>query len=116
MFRSRKACSTVCLQIKNWISGSKHRQSEEVERLARMTLTIHSRQRAGKQTSLRQLHTITDLSQPEALAIVAQLERAQVVSIERDMADAFESKVTMSDQALHQLALAKRKVPEAEIA
>ena len=58
---------------------------------------IHARAVAGEATTLRQLHKITHLTQPEALRAVAELERADLLSIEHDVNDALESKVLLDE-------------------
>ena len=72
-------------------------------RVAQIALAIHERECLEKTTTLRQLHRITELTQSEALNTIDELEQLGWVSIERDIMDAFESPVTLTDKARHQL-------------
>ncbi len=72
-------------------------------RVAHVALAIHERECSEKKTTLRQLHKITELTQSEALNAIEELERLGWVSIERDIMDAFESLVTLTDKAMRQL-------------
>ncbi|WP_152434559.1 hypothetical protein [Erythrobacter sp. THAF29] len=70
---------------------------------------IHARASAGEATTLRQLHKITQLTQPEALKVVAELERANLLSIEHDVHDALESTVILDDAMRVSLAQIARR-------
>lgn len=60
---------------------------------------LDAREKCGKSTRLRQLHHISQLSQHEALRVVAMLEGDGFVVVERDLGDAFESVVTLQPKA-----------------
>ena len=72
-------------------------------RMAQVASAVHQRELIGASTTLRQVHKISGLSQPEALNIVAELERAQIVVIDRNTADAFESTIILSEEARRRL-------------
>jgi len=99
MFRFRKAKSVACARVAGWVSGRDKTQDLMATRMAKVTSVVYSRAVCGEQTTLRQLHKISDLAQPQALNVVAELERAGVVLIERNLSDAFESVISLSDEA-----------------
>jgi DNA-binding MarR family transcriptional regulator len=84
--------------------------------MAQVTSAVHQRQLAGMTTTLRQLHTATELDQPVALNLVAELERAGIVIIDRNIGDAFESTITLSEEARRQLELATAQKAKAAAA
>ena len=59
---------------------------------------ILKRERAGEPTTLRQLHKASQLTQPQALRVLGELERAGLVVIERNNVDAFESVITLGEE------------------
>ena len=103
MFRSRFGKSVACARVINWITGRNQARDVSAVRLAQIASAIHARTARGEVTTLRQLHKISDLDQPQALNVVAELERAGVVLIDRNLSDAFESVVKLSDEAQERL-------------
>ncbi|MFU7528882.1 hypothetical protein [Qipengyuania sp. ASV99] len=67
--------------------------------MVEVATAIQSRQAGGHATTLRQLHTISSLSQPQALTLIRALERAGIVHIESNLGDAFESTITLTEKA-----------------
>ncbi|MEP3421194.1 MAG: hypothetical protein ABJN35_05640 [Erythrobacter sp.] len=57
----------------------------------------------GYETTLRQLHKISDMSQPEALTVIAQLENSGIIAIDHNIGDAFESVVIVDADAQSRL-------------
>ncbi len=109
MVRLRNAKARVCKRFsafrRSRSDGNAARQTTTV-RMAQVTTAVHQRQMAGMATTLRQLHRISELSQPEALTVIADLERAGIVEINRNLADAFESTITLTEESRRRLALA----------
>ena len=103
MFRMRKAKSAACARVIGWITGRDEARDLSAVQMAQMTSAIHLRAVRGETTTLRQLHKISDLGQPQALTVIAELERAGVVLIDRNLSDAFESVVSLSDEACDRL-------------
>lgn len=58
---------------------------------------IHARALVGEITTLRQLHTITGLSQRAALKAVAELEQTEMLVIDREGHDPLGSMATLTD-------------------
>lgn len=71
--------------------------------MAEMTAAIHSRELEGETTTLRQLHHIAELTQPEALTVVDQLEQAGIVDIDHNVGDRFESTISLSESTRRRL-------------
>lgn len=115
MLRLRTAISRVCRNLTLSRGGRVDAAQPFTIRMIEVSEALNNRQKAGLQTSLRQLHTICDLSQAEALNVAAQLENAGTVLIERDLSDAFESRITLSEDARKRFdsALARRDVQAA---
>ena len=67
--------------------------------MTRLASAIHTRQLSGEKTTLRQLHTICEMEQQQALAVLAQMRMAKIVSIEQNVSDEFESLVILSEDA-----------------
>ncbi len=76
----------------------------DIARMTQVTSAIHQRQLGGQTTSLRQLHKICNLDQSEALSVLAQLRNAELVSVEQNMVDEFESLVVVNEDASRRLA------------
>ena len=104
MLRLRNALKRVSRRLMNWAEEATEKTEELPVRMAQVTSAIHARELAGDTTSLRQLHKVTQLSQPEALSLVNQLEQAGIVVIEENLSDAFESKIHLSGKARLRLA------------
>ena len=66
------------------------------EAAAIITQTVYKRELAGHSTSLRQIHRLAELSQPDALRIVGALEKQGMLSIEADLHDALESRIVLT--------------------
>lgn len=58
---------------------------------------IFYREKSGRTTTLRQIHTIVDLGQPEALRVVHELEANGLLVIHADINDTFESKIELTN-------------------
>lgn len=104
MFRLRAAKSYVWRRIAAYFGESQDGVDALALRMAKVTSAVHIRETAGHVTTLRQMHKICDLEQPEALSVVAELERAGILVIERNLGDAFESAVMLSEDAKRRLA------------
>ncbi len=61
--------------------------------------TLFARENAGQSTTLRQLHQLTQISQPTALKLLADMQRKGEVTIEEELHDTFESRITLSPKA-----------------
>jgi len=99
MLRLRTAFSNVCRRLLQSDVAAENLAQPVTSRMIEVAQALHVRQSNGEQTSLRQLHRICDLNQAEALNVIAQLENEGTVHIERDINDAFESRVTLSEAA-----------------
>lgn len=66
------------------------------ENAAMIAHAIYHRENAGQTTSLRQLHHIVEITQPQAIRTITDLEANGMVDIEQDIADALGSKVTLT--------------------
>ena len=77
----------------------------ENERLltALLVEAVEHRRSAGQITTLRDVHELLETPQPVALRIVQKLEADGVVQIERDIADAFASVVTVKPPVANRL-------------
>ncbi len=78
-------------------------------KLEKVKGVILNRQLGGEETTLRQIHKFSGLDQPQALNLVAQLEREGVVEIERNLNDAFESIVSLNEDSVRRMRRTKRK-------
>ncbi|MHA7818262.1 MAG: hypothetical protein ACX930_01305 [Erythrobacter sp.] len=103
MRRSRVVKSRVFNRVAQWFTGSQSAHEEAALRMAEMTAAIYRREVSGERTTLRQLHRIAELGQPEALTVIAALEQAGIVGIERNVGDAFESTISLSEAARSRL-------------
>lgn len=72
---------------------------------------LHRREAAGKSTTLRQLHLVAQLSQPEALRAIAELECEGRIVIEHDLHDALESPITLAPGMRSQASAKSRPDP-----
>lgn len=103
MFRFRNGLSLISNRL------ARRRQTECLAQklaplhMAELVQVLRTRELAGSTTTLRQLHKVSDLTQPEALRVVAALEKAGLVVVEHDLADAFESLVTLDPKARRRL-------------
>lgn len=105
MIRLRNAASHISrlFPAKNRkLSAVQVGMSPEMAEVARV---IHERHSNGLTTTLRQLHKISSLSQPQALTLIHELERVGIVQIESNVGDAFESTITITENALQALAI-----------
>lgn len=71
-------------------------RDEAADKMAIMLSAIHFREMQGQTTTLRQLHQISEMPQPEALSLVDKLQKSGIVEIETNLGDAFESRVTLN--------------------
>ncbi len=106
MIRLRNAKARICHRFSALRRRKPVGQNKLTIQMAQVTSAVHQRQLAGMTTTLRQLHTATALDQPAALNLVAELERAGIVIIDRNIGDAFESTITLSEEARQQLQMA----------
>ena len=116
MIRLRNAKARICHRFSALRRKKPTAQNRLTIRMAQVTSAVHQRQLAGMTTTLRQLHTATELDQPVALNLVAELERAGIVVIDRNIGDAFESTITLSEEARRQLELATAQKAKAAAA
>ncbi len=70
----------------------------QLVRAAMLADAISVRESQGQTTSLRQLHTIAPLAQPEALKAVTELEKHGMIEIEHNLYDALDSQVTLTEK------------------
>lgn len=103
MFGARALLSYIHDRFASGSTSPVTRSKDAALEMAALTTALHSRELSGKRTTLRQLHHIAELTQPEALALVDRLERSDIVSIDRNIADAFESIITLSDDTRRRL-------------
>ena len=98
--RTRRLCEKVGLLRAN----DNVAPGPAIDRSAIVAHALYHRERDGQSTSLRQIHLISDIGQPEALRIVADLEEAGLVRVERDIHDALESRVELTERMRGRLA------------
>lgn len=79
------------------------------EAMNKVTAALFGRESSGMRTSLRQLHKVADLSQPDALVALKRLQRAGTVTIEHDLNDAFASQVELTAQTRRSIAEAAKR-------
>lgn len=103
MSLSRAAKSRVFNRVAQWFAGSAAAHDEAAVRMAEMAAVLHSRETGGEVTTLRQLHKIAELTQPEALTIVDRLERAGLVEIAHNVGDRFESTISLTEATRRRL-------------
>lgn len=96
MFGVRAKAREICDRKKAKRAPLTDSAPHVMEGPAMIAHAIYLRDSRGDSTTLRQLHRISDLSQPEALRIVAQLEREGLVHVTRDIHDALESRVKLT--------------------
>lgn len=75
----------------------------DVVRLSQMASLLDHREHVGQRTTIRQLHTLCEMEQPEALSMLAELRRTGVVAIEENTTDEFESVITLKQSGLNHL-------------
>lgn len=97
MRRSLAVKTRVFNRVAEWFAGPAIARDETALRMAAMTSAIHGREITGQTTTLRQLHRIAELTQPEALTVVAKLERAGLVEIDHNVGDRFESTISLTE-------------------
>jgi DNA-binding MarR family transcriptional regulator len=69
----------------------------QTEHAAMIAHAIYHREKAGRSTSLRQVHIIADINQPEAMRTINDLERDGMIVIEHNLFDALESQVALTE-------------------
>lgn len=116
MLPLRAAKSFVLQKVLAWFGGTGEERDEKALRMAQMTSLIHLRELRGMTTTLRQLHQISDLDQPEALTLIAHLEAARIVTIERNLGDAFESTIALQETTRRRLDRAVHSKPARQTA
>ena len=72
--------------------------SERLSGHAIIAQTLFAREKTGQTTTLRQLHHITQITQPAALRILAYMERTGEVTVQEVVHDSFESTIVLSDK------------------
>ncbi len=109
MIQFRKTKSRVCQTLANWrrpretARAGETPQTKQMSQMAQMTDALTRHRAAGFETTLRQLHKICDLTQPQALSLLTQMEEAGIVTIDRNLGDAFESVIRLNKNALDML-------------
>lgn len=78
-------------------------QEKSADKMAVMMSAIHLREMSGQSTTLRQLHQISEMPQPEALNLIDRLQKAGIVEITTNLGDAFESQITLNDATRRRL-------------
>ena len=66
------------------------------EAAAMIAHAVYQRENASQTTTMRQLHQIVEMSQPEAIRTVRDLESAGMVEIAHDITDTLESRVMLT--------------------
>ncbi|WP_390582679.1 hypothetical protein [Erythrobacter sp. MTPC3] len=74
-----------------------------------MAQAIYSREQNDMPTTLRLLHQVTPLTQPQALKAVAELEKSQMVVLQREANDVLASSIILTDEMRSQLSSAQQK-------
>ncbi|MEL7446625.1 MAG: hypothetical protein AAGK02_12575 [Pseudomonadota bacterium] len=103
MARAGAIKKAVCARVYRWRKTKRPLSEAPIADVALIMQAIHHRHRAGKTTSLRQLHKIANVPQPEALRLARRMEREGVAFIERNSVDAFESHIALSEATHRQL-------------
>lgn len=103
MFKLRNPRHALFQMIADFTARSKGPKNELAAQMAQMTSALHYRAAAGKTTTLRQAHKIAEISQPEALNIIARLESAGVVTLEDNIGDTFESIIHLNEGVNHHI-------------
>jgi len=103
MLRLRAVFSGVYKQVFDRKEATIPFTEGDIERMTQMTSTLLKRQRNGATTSLRQLHAVCELEQPEALLTLAELRTAGIVSITENASDEFESLIQLNEEGLLRL-------------
>lgn len=67
------------------------------ESAALIAHALYRREMNGVTTTLRQVHHLVDIGQPEALRIIKDFEGRGLILIEQDINDELESKVALSE-------------------
>ncbi|MEM7664556.1 MAG: hypothetical protein AAF250_01745 [Pseudomonadota bacterium] len=105
--------NSMCVQIAKW-----RRQRRDAIRKATsapiadtliIASVIYEREFEGSATTLRELHKLSDLSQPQALNAIAQLDLEGMVVIEHDTQDELASEVTLTNAMRAQAARISRR-------
>lgn len=105
MIQFRKTKSRVCQRLANWRRPRETArqgdapQTKQMSQMAQMIDALTRHRAAGYETTLRQLHKICDLTQPQALSLLTQMEQAGIVTIDRNLGDAFESVINLNENA-----------------
>lgn len=97
MFKLPELKFTLCRKVSAWNRRNNQPHDLFAARMALVTSALHYREAAGQTTSLRQVHKIAGISQPDALNIIAQLENAGIVSLEDNIGDTFESLIRLNE-------------------
>lgn len=80
--------------------GGNHISSMALRKaMQQLTAAIYIRETRGDVTTIRQLHAIAGLTQPEALLALGRLQQRGSVHIEHNLYDAFASEVTLTQTA-----------------
>ncbi len=65
--------------------------------MQKVAAALFLREQQGKVTTLRNLHEIAELPQPEAMLALGRLQKAGYVRIEHNLKDAFSSEVILTE-------------------
>lgn len=97
MFRIRAKAVSMCRKIAAMSRSDPGIEDTGYSVQAALARAIHLRAGEGLKTNLRQLHKITDLPQSDALRAVRKLERLELITIEQNIHDEWQSTITLSD-------------------
>ena len=73
--------------------------AEGPRKLAELVESLKLRQAEGKETTLRQLHAVSQTDQPRALRLLRELQVAGLANIEPDLHDPLASVVALTPEA-----------------
>lgn len=82
---------------------SKASRQSTTDTSAMVAHAIYRRENAGQSTTLRQLHHIVAVGQPEALRLVRELEAKGMVVVTDVVHDALESRIELTEVTRHRL-------------
>ncbi|MBD2841859.1 hypothetical protein [Erythrobacter rubeus] len=96
MFRFREITVRLCGKVFRTGRVPEPQGNAGAAHAAAIAKAIRVRESQGYETTLRHLHNITQLSQPEALRAAAELERSKMIIIERDLHDVLQSRLELT--------------------
>lgn len=109
MFRIREKGAALWRKL-GWETPAKQAAlADRQTRAAIVAKAIYAREQNGVPTTLRLLHQVTPLTQPQALKAVAELEKAKMVVLQRELNDVLASSIVLTDEIRRQLSSADEK-------